>query len=480
MKKGKRMVLIIAVILALAALLVYFDARLVKNAMQTSQGSQPPTAPEEEIGNSKESIHDNYDGDEGAESSQNPPEAGTDTDTDTERLIRCEAVDVDENTKEYDLELNLCEDGDHKTFIRLTYYHDGVSVINELDEGQLPELSEIFENREREQGKGQSYAIGQALLNPVQGQLYLLINGAPIDRFTQASFYMVNLLDMSVKKLFSYPGLYGKMQFSSDYGLLAYSFEDPPSMSVFQQDFLIEVYDCKNGEYLVKGNRRADSMYIGSNGAKDPEILYNYSFKSWQSSKVIQLKQGRNIKTNQDSKLQWTEMLYDVEKNLLLNMDGSEFESADQEDKGVASSVSFEPDNDDQVKTDGLEPAEVLKSFYNCLGPANDYAGAMLLLDGGFVLRIGMLKQFGVEEIHKSDIDAEYNEDNASLYSGLLKAAKLDSVTDGRIEQDGIAVVTYYQVLGLSPESQIRQPMSAKLKKIGSEWKIILIEDGNP
>ncbi|MGE5614242.1 MAG: hypothetical protein ACM3XR_07530, partial [Bacillota bacterium] len=93
-------------------------------------------------------------------------------------------------------------------------------------------------------------------------------------------------------------------------------------------------------------------------------------------------------------------------------------------------------------------------------------------------LRMSMLSRFGIDEVTKSDIDKEYEADNASLYSNLLKAAKLDRVTGSRVSGDGTAVITYYHTLSLSGDSEIRQKMSAELRKTGEGWKIILIEEG--
>ena len=126
----------------------------------------------------------------------------------------------------------------------------------------------------------------------------------------------------------------------------------------------------------------------------------------------------------------------------------------------------------------GDGPESVIRNFYSYLDSVDDYAKAMLLLDDGFRLRMAMLKQFGIDEVLKSDIDAEYEDDNASIYSNLLKAAKLDSVTDSKISEDGSAKITYYHILALSGDSGVRQQMSAELKKTGKGWRIILIEDG--
>ena len=131
------------------------------------------------------------------------------------RVIASESVPVSYNTPEYDIEVELCENNDMKTYIRLKYYKDGAGAENELDEEQIPELAGISKTGETsarkamrsktaQRSRRQSHRktgrlIGQALLNPVHGQLYLMVNGAQLDQYINSSFYMVDLSDVSVK-----------------------------------------------------------------------------------------------------------------------------------------------------------------------------------------------------------------------------------------------------------------------------------------
>lgn len=488
MYKGKLAVLVAVVVLLFAAGLVYYDTRLIR-AEQTAQAQNTQTAGMGNLINQTEGV-------ETGSSTQNTvPESSLITleELGSKTLTKTEAVTVNGNSPEFEMELKLCENTDKKTFIRLQFYLNGAGVDQELDEGELPELAGIFENREKETGNTEAFKIAQALLNPVYSQLYLLIQGAPLGAYTQTSLYLIELNGMSVKKLFSYPGLYGKMVLNKDFRLLAYHFGDPPHLSNFQEDNLVEVFDCTSGEYVIKGNRDKSGNVLGKNSS--PDYLYDYEFESWQSVNVLKLRQAMRPKNDVDSGLVQIEVLFDIQKNLLLHLDGNEqkFIVADGATAasdatgtagtgGSAASVAgdktttdtaINADANNQGKMADSEPVNVLKSFYSYLASEKDYTLAMQLLDSNFRLRLGILEQFGAKEIVKSDIDA----DNASIYSNLLKAAKLDTITK-YVQKEDISTITYYQILGLNAETQIKQPMLAQLKKFGKTWKIILIEDG--
>lgn len=489
MKKGKLAALIIAAVLLLAAILLYFDTTLINKVQQTAQEQQSTHVA---------AANPYSTSDQAAESSADSSLENTalsDSQTTLEKLeaevpIKSETVIVVGNTPEYELELKICENIDKKTFIKLQYYLNGTSMLEELDEAELPELAGLFESREMEKDNMPAFNISQAVLNPVHSQLYLLIQGAPLGAYTQASLYMVELNDMSIKKLFSYPGLYGKLVLNKDSSLLAYSFGDPPHLSNLQEDNLVEIFDCSRGEYVIKNNRDQSGNILGKNSS--PDFLYDYEFEAWQSVNVLKLRQAIRPKKDVDSGLVQTEVLYDIQKNLLLNSDGSEWKPQATEDISAASIIEGDDVGNQQTAGDKTgsgsaisagagsqteaadsEPVKVLKNFYSYLAAEKDYAEAMNLLDKSFQLRLNMLKQFGVDEISKSDIDT----DSASVYSELLKAAKFDTIAT-EVTKDGICTVNYHQILELSADSQIKQFMSAKLKKSDKVWKILLIEDG--
>ncbi|HEX2947220.1 MAG TPA: hypothetical protein VHT96_14850 [Clostridia bacterium] len=523
MNKKILAVIIIITVLLLAALFVYYDHKLIDNMVQTGQEQQTAEGlgPEGEVdsggtgdtGNSNNTDGASDTGETGETTPATSP-AGIGADasgrlTGPEALLSEEAVDVRYDTPEYDLKLSLCENQDKKTFIRMEYNLNGTRRSNELDEGSLPELAGLFGKRAETPGWEGGYGISQALLNPIFGQLYILINDVPPGEYMQSSFYLIDLADLSVKKLFYYPGRYGRMEFNGNFNLLAYSFGDPPVLSVHQEDNLIEVFDCKNVEYLVKGNLyMPDRRNIGKNSSNS--VLYDYWFEGWNSPNVLKLKMGRRPLSAPDTKPVISGVLYDISKNLLLDSNGSELkpeaaventaESSVSTDTVGESSVSTSVSgvmgensastsisedtggamgevSDSAIKPTDSEPLKTLKSFYSYLNSEKTYNNAMELLDDGFTLRLGMLEQFGVTEINKDDIFSEYNEDNINLYSELLKAANFDTIAKENTKGN-LSAITYYQVMNLGADTAGRQYLSAQLKLMDGKWKITLIEDG--
>lgn len=503
MDRKKLVIIISAAVILVAAILLFLDAGRIGEVRQTAgetTGTQASAAPEQSTtAGSQESGSTDADSTSAEIASTQDSANGSDA----ENLINREKVEVNYNTPEYDLGLELCEDSGKKTFIRMQYYQNGTTVVNELDDGELPELANLFESRAEKASGDKAFRIGQALLNPVHSQLYLLINGTPLDAYVQSSFYLVDLNDMSVKKLFSSPGKYGKMTFNKDYSMLAWSFGDPPVMSAHQEDNLLEIFDCAAGDFLVKGNVYTGGKRLGSNS--DPKLLYDYEFVSWKSTTVLKLKQAVRPLSNPDGGLTQTDVLYDIKKNLLLNPDGSEQKlsggeaangTTDSGKPGTAtggavsgnaasgnanSGSAVSGDREATGKADGdnpadaaeSEPLKTLKAFYSYLGSLNNYAKAMNLLDDNFKLRLQLMKQFGAEELVKSDIDKE----NASLYSELLRTARFDSLSQ-EVTKDGVSSILYFQILEPSPGTEINQQMTATLKKTSKGWKITLIEDG--
>lgn len=490
MGKSKVIVVIFMVILLFAAVLVYFDARLIDKTQQTAH--EPMDTGVSAVTGTADKNADTK-ADSGNEETT-PESTGTSSaGTEPKEPVKNEKIDINGNTPEYGIELRLCESSDGRIYLNLQYYLNGIAKTDEFDEGELPELSGIFENREKEQADTNAFRVGQAILNPVHSQLYLLIHGAPLGAYSQSAFYLIDLGDLSVKKLFSYPGLYGKIACNKDYSLLAYSFGDPPHLSALQEDNLIDIFDCKSGEYVIKNSRDKSGNILGTNS--NPGYLYDYEFESWQSGSILRLRQATRHKNDPDSGLAQTEVLYDVDRNLLLLPDGSEQKIISSSSQAKAapsagttgsqtvslqgeagktgSTKNAEEDGSADADIMDSEPVKALQDFYTCLAQKDEYTKAMLILDDDFQLKLGMLKQFGADIITKSDISV----DSATAYSELLKAAKLDTITKAETK-DNVCIVSYYQILELGTDSQLRQFMSAQLKKTDEAWKITLIEDG--
>jgi hypothetical protein len=379
-------------------------------------------------------------------------------------IIRSEDIEVRYGSPEYDLKALLCEDSDKRTFVKLEYYLEGEGTTLEADSQKLPELAGIFERREEAGAASGAFKVRYAYLNPVFSKVYIRIAGGSKNGFEETALYSLNLKDFSVKKLFNYTGKYTDMSFNRDYSLLGYSFGDPPYLSVYQENELFEILDCKTDEFKVRGSRTASGKIAGMD--RDPAFVYNYTFEAWQSNTVARLKQTVFSKKDPDGQPSGPdEVLYDTVKDKFMNMDGSP----------AASPAAAAPKNGGSpAEKAGDEAAKVLADFYSFLPSEKDYQKAMNLLDDGFRLQLELLQQFGAVEITKGDISSE----GASMYSEILKAAKLDSVV--KVESaDGIYTVYYYQTLSLNADSQVRQALSAQIRKEKEAYKIVLIKDAD-
>ena len=385
------------------------------------------------------------------------------TDMTEPEIIRSEGIEVRYNSPEYDLKAALCEDSNKRTFVKLEYYLEGAGTTMEADSEKLPELTGMFEKMDDAGSETGTFKVGYAYLNPGFSKVYLLITGSSNAVFEGTAFYSLNLKDFSIKKLFNYTGKYSDMSFNKDFSLLGYSFDDPPYLSVFQENSLFEILDCKSDEFKVRGSRIPSGKTAGTD--RDPAFVYDYAFASWQSNTVARLKQAMFSKKDPDGKLSGQgEILYDVTKDKFSNLDGSP----------VTSPADVTAKNAEPAVKGGIEASKVLSDFYSFLPSEKEYQKAMNLLDESFRLQLEMLQEFGVIEITKSDIDSE----NVTMYSEILKAAKLDSIVKAELT-DGIYTVYYYQTMSLNADSQVRQTLSAQIRKVKGTYKIILIKDAD-
>ena len=509
MRFKKSVVILIVASMLLAAGFIYFNTQLLEKIKQTTQEQGGGSIPAKQMDGANTAS--GVDTSVGSDSYGDTLRAASENESSNhlEREIRVsENVPVNFNTAEYDMEVNLCQDSENRTLLRLKYYIEGESLVKDIYEEEITELTNIFENRERvlkdivelqdakttgsvnietdrQEQYAEPYTIAQLLLNPVYGQLYFLINGEQINSYTQSSFYVINLYDYSVKKLFSYSARYGKISFSSNFELLAYDFEDPPHMSIYPEESIIEVYSCTDEKFIIKGSRKSDQSPIGLDVG--PGYIIDYMFMGWQGPDTVRLNCISRLNGDRLAEPVFIEVMYDVISDVMLKSDGSELSKTDfsQESdlNGTGDDIEEMDTEADEKDADNEEIqnklVDQLKSFYSYLGSENDYEKAMKLLDDDFILKLEMLRQFGIYEIHKRDIDAEYGQGNVSMYSELLKAARFESLVSTEIVDDDQAKITYYQSLELSGDSNVGQLMSAILVKRDNDWMIKLIEDGN-
>lgn len=391
-------------------------------------------------------------------SSTIPTESATSQEN-TYQIVRTEDIIIEYNTPEYDIKAAMFEDESKAVYLRFDYYLDGESRTVTLDSLVVPEIMDIFINRDANSDNIQGYRINSACLDTKLAKLYMTINGKGFNDMVEMSFYVFNLDDGTIKKIFTNTGKYGKMTFNKDYGFIAYSFDDPPESSILQETTLLEVVDCATDTMLVKNSRTADGERIGPN--IEPKTIFDFTFISWITEDVVKLKQKTVLK-DKNGKLNENDVLYDIKRNLFVNADGSaaKAESQTQEDIPAHSAESG------ALKT--------LKAFYTCLSGEKEYPKAMALLDDKFTLKMEILKSFGVEELLKSDIDVQ----SATGFSDILKSSSIESIVKEQ-EKEGAVTISYYQNMNAGSGSQIRMAMAAVIKKAGKGWKIVSLQDAD-
>ena len=134
----------------------------------------------------------------------------------------------------------------------------------------------------------------------------------------------------------------------------------------------------------------------------------------------------------------------------------------------------LEAANAAENKSNESEPVKFLKDFYSVMESQKDYAKTMGLLSSDFTLELNLLKQFGFNTLTKNDIDLE----TASLYSELLKSAKLESILKEETSEKS-SKIYFYQSLSLDGERRFTIPMIAQLRKENGVWKIFSAREGN-
>ncbi|NJD04489.1 MAG: hypothetical protein FIA99_18285 [Ruminiclostridium sp.] len=359
----------------------------------------------------------------------------------TPEPLETEEIKILSNSPEYDLKMTLAEDSEKKTVLKLEYYYDGTGMESTLDSMVIPEIDGLFEKRGNASNDS-NYRIEAAYLNVGLARAYFIVNGDGSTDSIQSDMYVVSLADSGVKKIFSSRGKYGAMFFSKDYKYLGYSYNDPPTSSVLQESSLLEVIDCNTDEFIIRNSRTVNDKKIGSN--MKAGAVYDYSFVAWYSNNTVKLKQKPVL----DEKAAEVEVLYDISRDLILDKSGNVINTEIPKDAGEPEKLPAESTS-----------LKVLKDFYTYLGSENDYPKAMELLDETFSIKLEIFKQFGISELTKSEI----SEENASLYSDMLKAARFDAIVK-EDSKDGTTEIYYYQTMELSPENIVRQPMSALLK----------------
>jgi hypothetical protein len=381
-------------------------------------------------------------------------------------LINSEEIKVTNNSSEYDLKVLLCKNSKGEEFINLEYYYNGVSTSKELNSQQVPEIKGIFDKKAGEPADKSGFRVKTACLNAKYSKLYLIIEGAVRQDFVDTTMYVVNLKEFAPKNLFSGAGRYTDVFITRDFKYLGYSYFDSPASSVYQENSLMNILRCETDQFLVRDSRNTKGELIGN--IKDFKNIYDLSFISWNSNTVAKLEMTVSPKDEnkaESAKKEPKEVLYDVEKNTLLNLDGS---SAVEEDKAP------EKQEPGQQQEESGSVA-ILKSFYSYLSSEKDYVKGLDLLGSEFILELNILQQFGIEVLTKKDIDLE----SAPMYAEMLRLAQLDTIVREDTTENS-STVYYYQMFSL-PEAgtELKQPLIAQLKKTDGKWIILGVKEGS-
>gem|GEM_PF-1014660 len=373
-------------------------------------------------------------------------------------IIKSEEIKVVGNSPEYDLKAYLCKNSKNEEFIKFEYYNSGVGTEKDLTTAQVPELEGVFEKGNEALKEKDGFQARPVYLNARYSKAYITVEGNANADFVKTTMYVFNLKDQSLKKLFSNTGRYTEPCFSADYKYLAYSYYDSPASSIYQENSLLEVISSVTDEFIVKGSRNDKGVLIG--GIDSSGRIFDYSFISWNSNSTVRLKETvwtKKTGTSGDVEKNSREVLYDIERNLFLNLNGSIMEKG-----GIL------PKQENQKVKQESGAAKTLGDFYSYLGSEKDYNKALEILSDDFTLELNILEQFGVEVLTKDDIDLE----SASIYADLLRKAKLDSIVKEEAKGD-TSTIYYYQLFSIKESSQLRQPIIAQLKKADGKWKIL-------
>lgn len=376
--------------------------------------------------------------------------------------IRSEEIKVINNSPEYDLKASLYENSINETYIKFEYYIDGTGITKELGNDKLTELKDLFKNRAKSLENESGNRIKNIYFNPKKSKAYFMLEGNNFSGETATTLYFFNLKDFSTKKLFEGTGKYSEPIFTKDFKYMAFNYTVgiAPQSSKKKSSYF-QVINCDADELIINNSRDVKGDSIGGKKGND------YYFLSWASNTSVRLMENMymldKIGTDAGVKDQ-KELLYDIEKNMFLNPDGSIVTDG----KTSLTSTSGAA----RVKTES-DSIKALRNYYLYMS-SEQYGKANELLDDKFTLKLKMFKQFGIDALTKSDMDVS----NMALYGSLFKTAKIESIVSEKAIGSN-SVIYFYIVYSMGESDQVKQPLIANLVKMGKIWKILTVTDGN-
>jgi len=361
-------------------------------------------------------------------------------------------IDVLNNSLQYDLKATLFENNRKETYLKFDYYNDGLNVSREFDAQSIPELSGVFEKSRELPAGSKGYAIRPVYLDGKYSKAYFIFEGAPDGNETGTAVYSFDLKKIAINRLFAETGLFSDLSFTKDGRYAAFGYTSAKAKGVS----FLQVVDCKEDLLAVSKNLNIKGKPIGQ--AAGLKQTGGYSFVSWNTNSVAKLK-GVFRDANSGTPVQ-KDMFYDIENDAFLNPDGTPL-SAGTGAKG----------RDTQQAAKDSEPVKALKSFYAYLS-SGQYDKAYDLLDDRF--RLNVLKQFGIDELSKSDINVQ----EFSQYGVFLRAAKIKNIV-GEKTEGNTSHIYYYQALSLDDGDKV-QPIAVTMNKSAKGWRIAAVNDGDP
>jgi len=406
-------------------------------------------------------------------------EQGGDGKTEPEKTQELKVLN---NTLEYDFKAVLVSRKNSGPSLRVSHYLEGTSVEKEFGTDLIDELKRISIVGDNTGVGDPGQAIGTAYLNPRQSKAYLVFReNASEGNMIKMGLYSYNLIDGSLKKLFSDIGSFTDLFFTKDYRFAGFSYYDNHSTGAFEENSLLQILSCEKDEFMVKGSRNAEGKLIGGN--TDDKSLYDFVFLAWYSNTTAKLGMTVNPKTVSSSGSntgKQEEVLYDVTKNIFVDREGNTVSITDLvSKKGESEEVQEIKENDGTgIAKKESETVKLLKEFYTYLLSESDYSKAMNLLDETFKLRIAALSQLGITELAKADINADEATEYASAYAGILRLTSIEKIVS-EVKENELVKIYYLQNFTMDKDNKITQPLVAHMKKVDSMWKITLIEDGD-
>lgn len=379
------------------------------------------------------------------------------------KLVHTEEIEVGNNSPEFDLKAWLCVEEGGRTYLKLEYYVDGASAMQEYDQTLLPELKDLFFLRASlASTDSEAYQINRILLNPRHSKVYAVITGSAKLKGADVALYSLNLAEGTARRLVSLTGKISGLFLNRKMSYLGFSYAAAESQSISGEKSFLEIVDCAADSLVVHQNRDGKGKPIGQN--RETKLAYDLELKAWKTDSVLQLlAETHPVAGNTPAGSgKPFELLYDLARNLFLNPDGTAMQPA---------AVTPKPGETPQPSKH--EALDTLKLFYLYLASEKDYSKALDILDNDFRLELDLLKQFQVEELRKSDIDL----DSASLFSDLLKSARMDMVVKEEAASSQETTLYYYQQISLDAQSQVKQALAATMRKNGGQWKILRIQE---